>query len=111
MTRLLDKLAADLDKPCMLPHRENSELDKGLAVSELSLSDHEAGFLTDAERDAALTQLKTYGSDPKDADPLFTSKVRTYSSGLQLASTASRRRASLLKHRKLTLLPHRASKR
>ena len=79
MTRLLDKLTADLDKPCMLPHRENSELDNGLAVSELSLSDHEAGFLTDAERDAALTQLKTYGSDPKDADPLFTSKVCTLS--------------------------------
>ena len=80
MTRLLDKLSADLEKPCMLPHRENSALDHELAVSELSLSESGTGEgegLTDAERDAALQQLKTYGSDPKDADPLFTSKVRT----------------------------------
>lgn len=76
MTRLLDKLAADLDKPCMLPHREPSALASELAVSELALEEEESGGLTDAERDAALMQLKTYGSEPKDADPLFTSKVR-----------------------------------
>lgn len=73
----------------MLPHRETSDFDSDssssdtkLDLSELSLSDddevQEYGTLTHVERDAALTQLKTYGSDPKDADPLFTSKVQSY---------------------------------
>lgn len=70
----------------MLPHRETSDFDSDspdtdnqLDISELYLSDddevQEYGALTHVERDAALTQLKTYGSDPKDADPLFTCKV------------------------------------
>lgn len=73
----------------MLPHRETSDFDSDSSssdtkpdLSELSLSDddevQEYGTLTHVERDAALTQLKTYGSDPKDADPLFTSKVHSY---------------------------------
>ncbi|KFX91951.1 hypothetical protein O988_07496 [Pseudogymnoascus sp. VKM F-3808] len=42
--RLLDKLTLDLQKICMLPH----------------------------QRDAALEQLKLYGRDPVDAEPIFT---------------------------------------
>lgn len=32
--------------------------------------------LIDAERDAALEQLKVLGRNPQDADPIFTKEVR-----------------------------------
>ncbi|KFZ00132.1 hypothetical protein V500_01166 [Pseudogymnoascus sp. VKM F-4518 (FW-2643)] len=43
VTHLMDKLNLDLQEICMLPH----------------------------QRDAVLEQLKIYGRDPKDADPIF----------------------------------------
>lgn len=65
MKRLLDKLTLDLEKICMLPHREQDvEVDV------------DSTRLTDIERDAALEQLKLYGRDPVDAEPIFTQKVR-----------------------------------
>lgn len=65
MKRLLDKLSLDLEKICMLPHREHDvEVDV------------DSTRLTDTERDAALEQLKLYGRDPVDAEPIFTQKVR-----------------------------------
>ncbi|KAL5352998.1 hypothetical protein ACLOAV_001027 [Pseudogymnoascus australis] len=61
--RLLDKLSLDLEKICMLPHREHDvEVDV------------DSTRLTDTERDAALEQLKLYGRDPVDAEPIFTQK-------------------------------------
>ena len=65
--RLLDKLTLDLQKICMLPHREHDG-DEGGAVRTTRL--------TDTERDAALEQLKLYGRDPVDAEPIFTKEVR-----------------------------------
>lgn len=65
MKRLLDKLTLDLEKICMLPHREQDvEVDV------------DSTRLTDTERDAALEQLKLYGRDPVDAEPIFTKEVR-----------------------------------
>ncbi|KFZ07304.1 hypothetical protein V501_06579 [Pseudogymnoascus sp. VKM F-4519 (FW-2642)] len=59
--RLLEKLSLDLQKICMLPHREQDvEVDV------------DSTRLTDIERDAALEQLKLYGRDPVDAEPIFT---------------------------------------
>ncbi|OBT63115.1 hypothetical protein VE03_07461 [Pseudogymnoascus sp. 23342-1-I1] len=59
--RLMEKLTLDLEKICMLPHREQDE--------EV---DVHSTRLTDIERDAALEQLKLYGRDPVDAEPIFT---------------------------------------
>ncbi|OBT50330.1 hypothetical protein VE04_08987 [Pseudogymnoascus sp. 24MN13] len=59
--RLLEKLSLDLQKICMLPHREQDvEVDV------------DSTRLTDIERAAAVAQLKLYGRDPVDAEPIFT---------------------------------------
>lgn len=68
MKSLLEKLTLDLQKICMLPHREHDvEVDV------------DSTRLTDTERDAALERLKLYGRDPVDAEPIFTQEVRVQS--------------------------------
>lgn len=71
----MGKLSADLQKISLLPHRE------------LSAEGGTPG-LTSAERDASLEQLKVFGRDPINADPIFTKEVcpsRTAPSSLTLA--------------------------
>jgi hypothetical protein len=58
----MDKLASDLQKINLLPHRAYLQ-----SPDKLSL--------TSAERDAHLEQLKVYGRDPANADPIFTKEA------------------------------------
>jgi hypothetical protein len=66
VTTLLAKLKEDLDKIIMLPHRQHV----------VSMSSEMEADAKDAERDAALEELKVYGRDPLNADPIFTKDVR-----------------------------------
>jgi hypothetical protein len=60
VTKLMDKLSSDLQKINLLPHRACSST----LFSSLPL--------TLVERDALLEQLKVYGRDPANSDPIFT---------------------------------------
>jgi hypothetical protein len=62
VTRLMNLLSADLDDINLLPHREYT-LD-GVLLKLISI-----------ERDAHLEQLKVYGRDPTNADPIFTNEA------------------------------------
>lgn len=59
----MDKLAADLKKIGLLPHREDD-------------SHIDGTYLTTAERDSILEQVKVYGRDPANSDPIFTKEAR-----------------------------------
>jgi hypothetical protein len=63
VTRLMNKLAADLQKITLLPYRKHTLRARVLKS------------LTSAERDAHLEQLKVYGRDPTNADPIFTKQA------------------------------------
>ncbi|KAG0645704.1 hypothetical protein D0Z07_8559 [Hyphodiscus hymeniophilus] len=54
----MDKLSADLQHVCLLPHPA-----RALHV------------LTYTERDALLEQVKVYGREPTNADPIFTKQA------------------------------------
>lgn len=58
----MGKLSADLQKISLLPHRESSD-------------EQQTSALTPAERDASLEQLKVFGRDPTNAEPIFTREV------------------------------------
>jgi hypothetical protein len=58
----MDKLASDLQTISLLPHREYT-------------SNNYAPDLTSAERDAILEQVKVYGRDPENSDPIFTKEA------------------------------------
>ncbi|KAF4632303.1 hypothetical protein G7Y89_g5823 [Cudoniella acicularis] len=62
VTRLMDKLTTDLQQINLLPHRM-----QGPRSSEIQL--------TSTERDAHLEQVKVYGRDPTNADPIFTKEA------------------------------------
>lgn len=64
VTRLMGKLAADLKTISLLPHREDD-------------SHIDGTYLTTAERDAILEQVKVYGRDPANSDPIFTKEARS----------------------------------
>lgn len=63
---LLEKLTVDLDKNDLTTTREFGLLYPRRLQSILN-------FIT--ERDAALEELKVYGRDPRNADPIFTKEV------------------------------------
>ena len=58
----MERLSADLQKISLLPHRESS-------------AGSESPGLTSAERDAYLEQLKVFGRDPTNAEPIFTKEA------------------------------------
>ena len=57
-------LSSDLEKVNLLPHRKHE-----------AHSSPEKQALTEVERDAHLEQLKVYGRDPNNSDPIFTKEV------------------------------------
>jgi len=57
-------LSSDLEKVKLLPHRKH-EVQSGM----------EGQAMTEVERDAHLEQLKLYGRDPTNSDPIFTKEV------------------------------------
>jgi len=60
----MDILSSDLEKVKLLPHRKHE-----------AQSVMEGQSMTELERDAHLEQLKVYGRDPSNADPIFTKEV------------------------------------
>jgi hypothetical protein len=63
---LLDKLAQDLESNNLQPKGKSLLKHRARVVSLTSWS----------ERDAALEELKIYGRDPRNSDPIFTRRVR-----------------------------------
>jgi hypothetical protein len=62
VTRIMGKLASDLHTINLLPHRAYLQSPGDLP-------------LTSAERDELLQQLKVYGRDPTNSDPIFTKEA------------------------------------
>lgn len=68
VTSLVEKLTQDLDSINLLPHRKKKETNPEHAIMVTDTRDP-------TERDAALEELKIYGRDPRNADPIFAKEV------------------------------------
>lgn len=76
VTALLDKLQLDLDKHTLTPHR--------MTLSP-TMKEASGLFLRKIERVATLEELKIYGRNEDDSDPIYTKEVQR-----QLANSKSR---------------------
>lgn len=63
----MGKLGKDLEKICLLPQRKCNDYD--------SWGVCQANLISMVERDAALEELKVYGRDPTNAEPIYTKEV------------------------------------
>ena len=61
----MGKLSADLQRITLLPHRTHTLSSRARVLS----------IVTKAERDALLEQVKVYGRDPTNAEPIFTKEA------------------------------------
>ena len=66
VTRLMGKLSADLQHINLLPHRTH------IPNAEGSCEQYNNTY---EERDALLEQVKVYGRDPTNAEPIFTKEA------------------------------------
>lgn len=80
VTRLMDRLSSDLQQINLLPHRKDT-----LHITCMIT------LLTDPERDAHLEQVKVYGRDPTNADPIFTKEASHTCRSLCLLKLTSRK--------------------
>jgi hypothetical protein len=75
ITALLDKLQLDLDKHTLTPQRK---------TFSSSIMKHATGLLLrKIEREATLAELKIYGRNADDSDPIYTKEVRRQPSNFQ----------------------------
>lgn len=69
----MDKLASDLQQINLLPHRMHISLPYPYSYSyTIAIAFTHS---PSAERDAHLEQVKVYGRDPTNADPIFTKEA------------------------------------